>query len=308
MKFELREPNKRFSNAELINDLKLVATKLGKNTLTQREYDQNGRFSFQTQKKRFGSWLNALTKAGLEHSKRPWGGELSETRIPEEKLLQDMQKVARKLDKKAITIADYEEHGDYGSSAICKRFGGWNKAKLAANLKIGRLYNSTMEDYFENILCVWQTLGRQPRYQEMTAPLSKLNISSYERKFGTWRTALEKFIEYINAKDDSDTLETQRNDEKSVVLNTSDRSLMTKSKKKEKPKKRTNRIANLRQRFRVMKRDGFKCVLCGASPATTPGCELQIDHIIPWSKGGETAEENLRTLCAQCNLGRSNKE
>jgi len=83
---------------------------------------------------------------------------------------------------------------------------------------------------------------------------------------------------------------------------------MTKSKKKEKPKKRTNRIANLRQRFRVMKRDGFKCVLCGASPATTPGCELQIDHIIPWSKGGETAEENLRTLCAQCNLGRSNKE
>ena len=57
-----------------------------------------------------------------------------------------------------------------------------------------------------------------------------------------------------------------------------------------------------------MKRDGFKCVLCGDSPAKNPTCELHIDHITPWSHGGETIEENLRTLCSSCNLGRSNKE
>ena len=33
-----------------------------------------------------------------------------------------------------------------------------------------------------------------------------------------------------------------------------------------------------------MKRDNFKCCLCGASPAKDPSIELHIDHIIPYSK------------------------
>ena len=69
---------------------------------------------------------------------------------------------------------------------------------------------------------------------------------------------------------------------------------------------RTKRDINLRMRFLVMKRDDFKCCLCGRSPATTPGLELQIDHIFPWSKGGETVIDNLQTLCSDCNLGKSN--
>lgn len=148
------------------------------------------------------------------------------------------------------------------------------------DLKIGRLYNSSDEDYFENILHVWQALGRQPKYQEMIAPLSKLNISSYERKFGTWRKGLEKFIEYINSKDEPQEPETTiSNDVKLKIVHQKAKPLRPVP-KKEKSKKRTNRIANLRQRFRVMKRDGFKCILCGASPATNPGCELHIDRII----------------------------
>jgi 5-methylcytosine-specific restriction endonuclease McrA len=303
MKFELTEPGKEFSNSELTQDLIRVATLLNKKSVTLKEYQKYGKYSYQTQKKRFGSWLKAVETAGLEESKRPWGGDLSETRIPETQLIEDMQRVAEKLGKKAITIAEYEEYGKFGSSAISKRFGGWNKAKMAAGLKIGRLYNLTDEDYFENILNVWQTLGRQPKYQEMVAPLSRLNISSYERKFGSWRSALECFIEYVNKKDDLATTEPNipnETSETSVVLDTPPKCI--------KPKKRTNRTANLRQRFRVMKLDNFRCVLCGSSPANKPGCELHIDHILPWSQGGETIEENLRTLCSDCNLGRSNQE
>ncbi|MCI5815572.1 HNH endonuclease [Ruminococcus sp.] len=46
--------------------------------------------------------------------------------------------------------------------------------------------------------------------------------------------------------------------------------------------------------------------MCGRSPSTTIGLELHIDHIIPWSMGGETVIDNLQTLCSDCNLGKSN--
>jgi len=71
---------------------------------------------------------------------------------------------------------------------------------------------------------------------------------------------------------------------------------------------KTTRDINLRLRFLIMKRDNFKCCICGRSPATTPNLELHIDHIKPWSKGGETVPENLQTLCSDCNLGKSDIE
>lgn len=84
-------------------------------------------------------------------------------------------------------------------------------------------------------------------------------------------------------------------------------------KSKEEKKKREyidrpGRIPNLRLRYAVLKRDNFKCKLCGASPATNPTVELQVDHIIPWSKGGKTTIDNLQTLCSWCNLGKFDSE
>lgn len=76
--------------------------------------------------------------------------------------------------------------------------------------------------------------------------------------------------------------------------------------KKNSVSKNAARTISDKLRYRVLKRDNFKCCACGASPAKDPAVELHIDHIIPWSKGGETVEENLQTLCSKCNLGKSN--
>ena len=57
-----------------------------------------------------------------------------------------------------------------------------------------------------------------------------------------------------------------------------------------------------RLRYQIMRRDGFRCQLCGASQAD--GVKLHVDHIIPISKGGTSDERNLRTLCDRCNLGK----
>lgn len=75
---------------------------------------------------------------------------------------------------------------------------------------------------------------------------------------------------------------------------------------KEKFKHKTGRNPSMKLRFEILKRDNFKCSACGASPATDPTVQLHIDHIMPWSKGGETTKDNLQTLCSTCNFGKGN--
>lgn len=60
-------------------------------------------------------------------------------------------------------------------------------------------------------------------------------------------------------------------------------------------------------RYDIFKRDGFRCQICGRKIQDDPDLILHVDHIIPISKGGLTTPDNLRTLCQDCNLGKSNK-
>lgn len=54
-------------------------------------------------------------------------------------------------------------------------------------------------------------------------------------------------------------------------------------------------------RRNILQRDGFTCKKCGASLAEEPHLLLEVDHIIPVSKGGLTCADNLQTLCWKCN-------
>ena len=60
-------------------------------------------------------------------------------------------------------------------------------------------------------------------------------------------------------------------------------------------------------RQHIKERDHFTCKYCGASTEAEPHLLLEIDHIVPVSKGGLTTEENLQTLCWRCNRSKSNK-
>lgn len=58
-------------------------------------------------------------------------------------------------------------------------------------------------------------------------------------------------------------------------------------------------------RYDVLRRDKFRCQLCGAT--ASDGVKLHVDHILPVSKGGRTEMSNLRTLCERCNMGKGAK-
>jgi ATP adenylyltransferase len=58
-------------------------------------------------------------------------------------------------------------------------------------------------------------------------------------------------------------------------------------------------------RYRALKESGGRCALCGATSKDTP---LDVDHIIPRSRGGKNVPENLQVLCAKCNRTKGNKD
>lgn len=60
-------------------------------------------------------------------------------------------------------------------------------------------------------------------------------------------------------------------------------------------------IRNKQLRMQIFNRDGNMFLNCKSTE------NLEIDHIMPISKGGENHIDNLQTLCKRCNCSKSNK-
>lgn len=61
------------------------------------------------------------------------------------------------------------------------------------------------------------------------------------------------------------------------------------------------------ERNAVLRRDNYRCRVCGLSQRDNPALVLEVDHITPVSRGGTNDPVNLQTLCKECNRLKSNK-
>ena len=211
--------------------------------------------------------------------------------LSDEELLADLRSVAERLGKLTVTIEEYDDYGRCHPCTLQRRFGSWFTALDKAGLKRTRHLGISNEDLFTNLENVWIQLVRQPRYNEMRSPLSEYSGSTYENRFGSWRKALHAFVEYANSE--SEGIETESDDALECNHAISE------------VRHKTKRSVSHRLRFLVLRRDKFKCSICGKTPATHPSTELVVDHIFAWTKEGETVLENLQTLCVECNSGKS---
>lgn len=295
MKFVLTPYPNSVSEQELLEDLKLVADKIDHQYLSIAKYKQNGgKHSDSTFCKYFGSWTNALSKAGLRISKN----EVEKKRISNESLIEDIKRVANLYKAETITYEQYNQMGEFSGFTIRNRLGTWENALIKAGLKpTGFITNISDIELLNEIERIWIQLGKQPTSNDIKKGLSKYNLCTFTRRFGGWRGALETFVKYVNG-------EVIYEEPKQCTTNTAKR-VHIKKQHKISTIHRTNREPNNRLKVQVLMRDGNKCRICGVE--CNDGLHnIHFDHIIPWSKGGETVLENLQVLCSDCNLAKGN--
>ena len=301
MKFELNRPTD-YSDEAFINEIRRVS-RIVEKPLTRIKFNKNSKYSASTLEKRFGSWINALKKAGLDSSyivqitnKKNSSNKI----ISEEEIINELKRVSKILGKTCFSPTEFALHSKMSRSIFSRKFGSFNKIMNELGFKSplqSRRY--TDEECFENLLNVWTHYGRQPTYAEMKKEPSIVGPKAYVVRWGSWTKALLAFIEKVN----SDISEQPKIEAETLKADNSES--LTTMKENVLPEDRRGISVGLR--FNIFKRDRYKCVICGRSPANIFGIELHADHIIPFSKGGKTREDSLRTLCNECNIGKSNK-
>jgi 5-methylcytosine-specific restriction endonuclease McrA len=287
MRFEVNHLES-YDDESLLDELRRVAALLDKPKLTLQEFSANANVHGSTLQKRFGGWRGALRAAGLSDR-----ADQSNLRKSRDEILEVMKLIAEKLGNESITLRKFEAHSGMTGGPVRRIFGSWGAALNAAGLQqsaLGKRY--TDDECFENMLSVWTHYGRPPQHDEMNEPPSLVGSKAYVRRWGTWRKALQAFVERVNSG-------VKESSSDSCPQGAGKQQLTEQSEEKRGP-----RDIPLALRYFVLKRDDFRCVVCGESPAITRGVVLHVDHIQPWSKGGATVADNLRTTCQACNLGK----
>ncbi|MGP8269029.1 MAG: homing endonuclease associated repeat-containing protein [Terracidiphilus sp.] len=289
MKYELQTLDE-YSDEALLAELRRIADVFNGQRLTRERYDSLARVHSSTLFRRFGSWKEALDKAGISDLIAPRYRVLSR-----EEVIQALRDFAAEYPTIPATLKAIAKKLKVDTATISGRFGRWGSllAEVGiASAPMGRRY--TEEECFENILALWTHYGRQPHFGELKHPPSTVGPKAYILRWGGWRAALSAFVKNVN---DVDMPTVERNAVESITENQGSAS-------GEIPASRSIPLA---LRYKILVRDRFRCVICGASPAKDLTIELHVDHIYPWSLRGQNVEENLRTLCNKCNLGKGAK-
>lgn len=287
-KFELTTLES-YSDESLLAEIRRVAAEFNDKRLTLEKFDEFSKVHSTTLRHRFGSWKNALDLAGISEAIAPRFNPLTR-----ESVIASLRAFAIEFPGTPVTKEEIANRLGVDGGSITRKFGKWpdllNEVGISS-VPLGRRY--TDEECYENIVALWMHYGRQPSFTELKRPPSTVGSKAYVLRWGGWRAALGAFIKYVNQEPQA---------AQEIVIEKSISELSATQ-----PSPVTPRSISLSLRYKVLSRDRFRCVKCGRSPATDLNVVLHVDHKYPWSKGGQNTEENLRTLCFDCNLGKGDK-
>jgi hypothetical protein len=286
MRFEL-DFLTEYTESSMIEEIRRVSLIVGGEKLTQSEFKKHSKVGLTTLRTRFGNWENALKMAGLSDRFDDSTAVISKETLV--KAIKDVVQI-RGADTN-LTIAEFSKIAKIDQGPVRRVFGTWANALKELGLEqssLGKRYSD--EQCHENMLRLWMAYGRVPMHAEANKPPSEVGAKAYILRWGTWRKALQAFVSRAQKSDGDENLI-----DDVVAVQIESKSIDS---------IRDSRYISLSLRYFVLKRDRFRCVTCGRSPATHLQTTLHLDHIHPWSMGGRTEVSNLRVLCVECNLGK----
>lgn len=156
MKFELEEYHRGITDEELLTELKRVASELNKTAVSREENDERGKYGTTTYIRRFGSWFNALEKAGLEKTRTPMN-------LPEEDLFQNLEEIWIKLGRQPRYAEVQKPLSKYHAGTYENRFGTWRKALEAFVAFVNNEERASSEEAIKSIDVEPSTLHKTKR-------------------------------------------------------------------------------------------------------------------------------------------------
>jgi hypothetical protein len=121
MRYELDSFHRNTPDQDFLDDLKRVANELGTDTVSMRKYDDLGRFAASSLRRRFGSWLHALERAGLVSTAR-------NAKYTDEQLFSNLIDVWSNLGRQPRSDDLGSQNSRISVDSYKRRFGGWRKA------------------------------------------------------------------------------------------------------------------------------------------------------------------------------------
>jgi hypothetical protein len=219
-------------------------------------------------------------------------------KIPREDIITELKRVAKLYEFRRFSGREFDK-----VSTLCKRgavlnkFDSWDDALAATGLELKPHRNKRRDtipekELFKELERVWRLLGHRPSKTEWESLTPRYAYTTYKARFKGWVNACAAFIEF---KSDENAAAFDDRDVEQAGIQSRRRTAIRDEEKRNIP---------LKLRLDVLKRDQFRCVFCGRSPAIEAGVVLHIDHKLAFSKGGKTTIENLQCLCDDCNLGK----
>lgn len=163
---------------------------------TTKQFDRHAHIDSSTVIRKFSSWSAAMKAAGFHN--------YSQSRIKRSEIIADIKGMLSHSGGKYFTESFYKQNGGkYNVKTIKSRLGysGWQEmlekeltVRLIRKIIIKKPLKMphSQEELFQELEDVWNKLKRRPTYSEFKK-ISCIGIKAYERLFGCWTNAIEKF-------------------------------------------------------------------------------------------------------------------
>jgi len=171
----------RIDTDELLIDLQRVGDTI-EGTPKISDYRKEGEYSPKTLRNRFGSWNDALKKAGYQPNVR-W-------KVNKQDLLANLKEIAEELGKPPTTT-EYNSRGNFNTQTFKNKFGSWNEALREAGYDPNLRKDITRKELIDDLQRVGNSVGDTPTISDYSET-GKYSPKTLRNRFGSWNEALQE--------------------------------------------------------------------------------------------------------------------